>query len=339
MRRRPPLATPAIARSMKAPDSAVPCACISSALTDSASPSAARTLVLGAQELRGAALYDSPMQVKPRYDGATLISIEGEPGDQLAPVVRQRRRLSEYLSSLSPQQWATPSRCDGWSVKDVVAHLAGVNSYWVASIEAGIGGTPTRWLDGFDPVATPEAMVAGTRHQDVAEVHASFADSNEKLVTLMERLDFNDWSMSAEAPPGHLPVRLVASHALWDAWVHERDIMVPLGASPRVEDDEVASSLRYVVALSAAFGVLAGRGDVGQLSLVASNPDVECLIVVSGTVEVRNTRADASAPVLSGDAVELLEALSFRSDLPDNLPPVWRSVARGLATAFDSDLL
>ncbi|GGL85702.1 maleylpyruvate isomerase family mycothiol-dependent enzyme [Nakamurella endophytica] len=34
-----------------------------------------------------------------------------------------RRRLADVLESLAPDRWDAPSLCDGWRVRDVVAHL------------------------------------------------------------------------------------------------------------------------------------------------------------------------------------------------------------------------
>jgi uncharacterized protein (TIGR03083 family) len=39
-------------------------------------------------------------------------------------VDRHRGLLADLLESLSPQQWETPSLCDGWRVRDVGAHLS-----------------------------------------------------------------------------------------------------------------------------------------------------------------------------------------------------------------------
>lgn len=39
-------------------------------------------------------------------------------------VRRERESLLAYLETLSPEQWATPSLCAGWSVQEVAAHLA-----------------------------------------------------------------------------------------------------------------------------------------------------------------------------------------------------------------------
>ena len=36
---------------------------------------------------------------------------------------QQRADLADFLETLSDEQWATPSLCDGWTVRDVAAHL------------------------------------------------------------------------------------------------------------------------------------------------------------------------------------------------------------------------
>ena len=35
----------------------------------------------------------------------------------------ERSDLAEFLSTLTPEDWQAPSLCDGWTVKDVVAHV------------------------------------------------------------------------------------------------------------------------------------------------------------------------------------------------------------------------
>ena len=35
----------------------------------------------------------------------------------------ERADLAEFLATLTPQHWAMPSLCSGWTVKDVVAHV------------------------------------------------------------------------------------------------------------------------------------------------------------------------------------------------------------------------
>ena len=35
----------------------------------------------------------------------------------------QRADLADFLDTLTPEQWETPSLCDGWTVRDVAAHV------------------------------------------------------------------------------------------------------------------------------------------------------------------------------------------------------------------------
>jgi uncharacterized protein (TIGR03083 family) len=41
----------------------------------------------------------------------------------MALAYQERCDLAAFLASLTPQEWQAPSLCDGWTVKDVVAHV------------------------------------------------------------------------------------------------------------------------------------------------------------------------------------------------------------------------
>ena len=47
--------------------------------------------------------------------------------------------FADLLSDLSPEQWETPSRCDGWRVADVAAHVVGQLSDVTALRLDGLG--------------------------------------------------------------------------------------------------------------------------------------------------------------------------------------------------------
>jgi uncharacterized protein (TIGR03083 family) len=273
------------------------------------------------------------MLISPRYDGPPIISIVGRPDDQLVPVTRQRRRFESTLAGLPADAWRAPTRCAGWTVHDVVAHLTDVNNFWHASVRAGLAGTPTRILAGFDPAATPEFLAAQMRELAPGEVFERFQASNDALLGVLAELDDHGWTMLAEAPPGHLPIRLLAHHALWDAWIHERDVELPLGRTPTVEPDEVASSLRYAAALSPAFFLSGGDDLRGSFAVDANDPALQFTLDVSDSVAVRDD-IEPAAPCLGGDAVELLEAVSLRCPLPADAPVAWQDLLQGLTTAF-----
>jgi uncharacterized protein (TIGR03083 family) len=274
--------------------------------------------------------------IAPRYGGAPVILMSGAPDDQLLPLSRQRHRLDDVLRELGPDEWAMPSRCAGWSIKDVAAHLVSVNRFWTASVRAGLAGSPTSFLANFDPVATPEQIVAGMRALSPGDVMEQFTSSNEELLELLGGLTEEDWAVIAEAPPGHLPIRLLAAHALWDAWVHERDVGLPLGCEQPVQVDEVAASLRYVCALTSAIAILTGRGVAGTFEVDGQGPEsMRFVLDVADAVVVQDAAPLASGPVLRGDAVALIEALSTRIPFPTTPPAGWVPLIEGLATAFD----
>ncbi len=274
------------------------------------------------------------MQLNPRYRNDPLIGLEGAPAAIVEPTIRQRRRLTATLASLTDEQWAHASRCDGWSARDVVVHLESTNTFWTYSIEAGRRGEPTRFLADFDPVRSPAQLVAGSQDVPASEVLDGFVRSTEALADLLASLDDRDLSALAEAPPGHLDVSAVANHALWDSWVHERDILLPLGIAPDEEADEIAACLRYAAALGPALAVTRGTARRGVLTVAATEPDVEFVVDIGDRVVVREgtDRADLE---LSGAAVELLEALSIRRPLDRPLPEESAWMLEGLAEAFD----
>lgn len=240
-------------------------------------------------------------------------------------------------ATFDDDQWAAPSRCEGWTVRDVLAHLVGTDQFWTLSVTQGLAGTPTRYLVGFDPVATPKSMVDGTRAQSPADVLADFRAGSDALAGLLADLDDEQWELPAEAPPGHIALQGLARHALWDAWIHERDILLPLGIAPAEEPDEVAACLEYAAALGPAFiATTAPAGSVSAtLAVAAQEPEVQVVVDLGDTVTVRHGAPPDGAVTLSGPAVALVEALSSRGPLPCEVAPEDRWLLEGLATVFD----
>ena len=276
------------------------------------------------------------MILAPRYDGPTILSMDGFPNDQLEPLARQHRRMQSMLGDLTPEQWTSASRCDGWSVRDVVAHLVGVNSFWRGSVMAGLAGTPTCVLSAFDPAATPPLMVGGMSALAPEEVLHQFVSTSDALLDVLDDLGDEGWSTPAESPAGHVPIRLLAQHALWDSWVHERDIAIPLCIAPTEEPDEVRSCLRYAAAVGPVLGIGLGRSFVGEVAVDATEPDVCFVLRIDDSVAVRDEAVGGSIPCLRGDAVALVEALSLRAPMPASAPSEWSQLLGGLATAFDT---
>jgi uncharacterized protein (TIGR03083 family) len=275
------------------------------------------------------------MLLTPRYDGPPVLSLDGSPGAIAIPAIRQQRRLVDTLAGLTDEQWSQPSRCDGWTAHDVATHLHSVHGFWVFSTAQGLKGEPTRFLATFDPVASPRQMVAGAPTTTAAELVEQMRASTAALEAQWSSLNDADWTALAEAPPGHISVSALVHHALWDSWIHERDILVPLGITPTVEDDEVAASLRYVAALTPAFALCAGASGRGSFAIDAGH--VQAIVEVDDRVRVHagSVGSDGPSTVLRGDPAEVLEMLSFRAPWTFDIAPDQAWMLGGLATTFD----
>ena len=70
-------------------------------------------------------------------------------------VETESRRLEEYLGSLAANAWDHPSKCDLWSVADVLAHLTWASNFFMTAISRGLKG------DVSPPPGWPEAGTSG----------------------------------------------------------------------------------------------------------------------------------------------------------------------------------
>ncbi|GAA3314724.1 maleylpyruvate isomerase family mycothiol-dependent enzyme [Nonomuraea dietziae] len=63
-------------------------------------------------------------------------------------------RLDRHFASLDEEGWHRPSRCDGWSVRDVLGHLAGEELYNHACLDGDVQGffamVEAEGVTGFD---------------------------------------------------------------------------------------------------------------------------------------------------------------------------------------------
>jgi uncharacterized protein (TIGR03083 family) len=271
----------------------------------------------------------------PRYDGVPVLELEGSVGDPSMMLVRQQRRFAEVLATFGPDQWASPTRCTRWSVQDVVVHLVGANELWTTSVTAGRAGSPTRLFEFFDPVTTPPRLVDAVEGWTRFEALAHYVAAADAMARAVAGLDGQGWSVTGESPLGHVALRLVLLHALWDSWIHERDVLLPLGLAPVLEPDEVVACLAYVAALGPALLAAGGSVRRGTLAVDGTEPEVQIVVDVGPSVLLRLDTTAAGAARLAGRAVDLIEGLSFRAPMTADVAATDRWLLTGLDAAFD----
>lgn len=184
-------------------------------------------------------------------------------------VAAERRDLHSFLRELDPEAWDHPSLCEGWRVRDVVAHL-------IQFDEGGLGPLLVDLVRSRFDVGRTNQLAVDRR---VDWTPARLLETLERQIT-----------------PGRLSRTARGVPALFDALVHHQDIRRPLGR-PRAIPEE-----RLRVALDAArrSPFVGGRRRARGLRLVAADIDW----AHGAGPEVRGP-AEALVMALSGRAVAL----------------------------------
>jgi uncharacterized protein (TIGR03083 family) len=159
----------------------------------------------------------------------------------------------EACAGLSPGDWERPTECPGWSVRDQLSHLIG--------IERSLMGDAAPMLEGPVPahVRNPmgemnEAWVAARRDVPGDEVLAEFAAVTARRLDELGALGPDDWDRVGWSPVGDVPYREFMVVRVFDSWAHEQDARRALerpggraGAGEQITVDRVVAAMGYVV--------------------------------------------------------------------------------------------
>lgn len=142
-------------------------------------------------------------------------------------LTEQHRELDDVLSSLSAEDWVRPSRCPGWTVSDVVLHLAQTDEFAAASGQGRLADLAPNWMTRAGTVddAAGEA-VERDRGASGAEVHQRWRAA---AASVREMLAAADPATRMRWVVGELPARTLATTRLAEAWLHTGDVLEPLG--------------------------------------------------------------------------------------------------------------
>ena len=168
-----------------------------------------------------------------------------------------------------------------------------------------------------------------------SELLDRFSRSNQRLADLVMSLDDSGWAATAEAPPGHVSVSTVAHHALWDSWVHERDVLVPMGVDAERRYDELVVCLRYSAALGPSMAVVNGTARSVSMRIDTTAPATSFSVEVHDGVVVGPDSDGADLEIVGG-AADLIDVFSIRSPLPVPLPSEHAWIRAGLAEMFEA---
>jgi uncharacterized protein (TIGR03084 family) len=149
----------------------------------------------------------------------------------VAALGEQHAELAGLLEGLAEEDWRRPTpSCPGWTVLDVVLHLAQTDEVAIESARGSFGSELAgMFADGrsagtVDEAA--EAMVVAERDTTGAELFVRWKSGAD---TLREVLAITDPSSRKQWVVGDLSARTLATTRLSECWIHTRDIAEALG--------------------------------------------------------------------------------------------------------------
>lgn len=210
------------------------------------------------------------------------------------------RRIDALLAALSPSQWAAPTDCSQWCVRDIVAHLIGAAEA-TASLREQL--RQQRWGgrnrgDGTQLDAVNRLQVEERHELSTSELRRQLADAAIRGVRARSSMPALLRALRFPSPP---PVGWISLGFLngtvytRDAWMHRVDICRATGLPFELTADHDGS-----IIADAARAWLCATGVPG--------------LVLTGPVG-RTVGSPGADEALVFDAVEFARALSGRAQL------------------------
>jgi uncharacterized protein (TIGR03083 family) len=208
-------------------------------------------------------------------------------------------RIETHYRELPDDQWSRPSRCAGWSSRDVLAHLDFCEVYFAACLDGTVAALMASWgekgatdLDSANAMGIAER--AGLSNAELLERwRAASAENRQRF---RERGDGN-----VDTTVGDYPNRWQSFHVASELATHADDVGVPVTEAERAAR-------------------LAWRARFSRFSIVEAKPDA--------TVRVEGDRTHVALGdvAVEVDDEQLVEAAAARLDDASSISPDARAI-------------
>jgi uncharacterized protein (TIGR03083 family) len=214
-----------------------------------------------------------------RWCTVTVVSAERPEVANLAATWASTDRL---VAGLDVRSWELPTDCPGWTVKDQVSHLVGVESLLL--------GVPAP-----DPVEGPhvrnplgaanEGWIAERRGRPPQQVLEEFRQVTRRRLERLRAMPDDQWAAPTDSPVGRVPYGEFMRIRVMDSWVHEQDIRRAVGRPGHLDGPVAGAALAL---FTGRLGYVVGKrvgapeGTTVAVGLVGPQADVLALRVTDG---------------------------------------------------------
>jgi len=215
--------------------------------------------------------------------------------DANAALRAQQDELAGYVADAPAEDLLRPSRCDGWTVADVLLHLAQTNEMAVASVDGRLFEFVEQAAAGLAPTGSIDAWAGALVDLQRADPESS----RDRWLTSAEAqsaaFEACDPAARVQWVAGELAARSLATTRLTESWIHTVDVAVAFGPPPAPTD-----RLWHTARLTWRTVPYA----LGQEGITAAGPVVFDLTAPDGSTWVFGEPADGATTV-TGTALDL----------------------------------
>ena len=150
--------------------------------------------------------------------------------DLVEAVIAEVAHLQDFLIGLDSQTWASDSTSEGWTIEDVVVHLAAGAGSWATNITravAGDAGPPEgqSFLPPGERASHPSGLAAReSRRQSGPQILEDFIAGHERLRKVLGTLVDEDWDKPCFHRRGVRPIKAYLGIQLQELALHGWDI-------------------------------------------------------------------------------------------------------------------
>lgn len=149
----------------------------------------------------------------------------------------QHAELATLIETLDDDGWSRPTRCEGWTVADVVLHLAQTDELALASVRGRLA-EGLRVLAGNaqgggtvdDGAARMVARERGLANDSLLERWRTGSVALRRAVAAADPHERVDWVV------GQLSVQTLTTTRLAESWIHTGDVAEAFGVTPELTD-------------------------------------------------------------------------------------------------------
>jgi uncharacterized protein (TIGR03083 family) len=161
--------------------------------------------------------------------------------------------IDTLAQGLVDAEWDLPSECPGWTVRDVLSHVIGIERVLLGeALPPPLTELPSHVENEVG--ARNEAWVAPRRSRPGPDVLHEFQEVTGRRVAQLRSWPESRFDEIGPSPVGEVPYREFMHVRVMDSWVHEQDIRVATarpghdsGPAAELSIDRLCAAMPFVV--------------------------------------------------------------------------------------------